>query len=78
MSNNRFRRCQEDHCCYVNNIGNSYIILLLYIDDMLIAGACKQYIDKPKKDLSKELAMKDLDVAKQIHRMRITWDSDIF
>ena len=60
MSSNGFSRCQADHCCYIKNLGNSYIILLLYVDDMLIASACKREIDKLKRELSKEFAMKDL------------------
>ena len=72
MCSNGFLRCQGDHCCYVKNFSDSYIILLLYVDDMLIVGGCKQEIDKLKKLLSKEFAMKDLGAAKQILGMRIT------
>ena len=32
-----FKRCETNHCCYVKSFDNSYIILLLYVDDMLIA-----------------------------------------
>ena len=32
-----YTRCQADHCCYAKHFDNSYIILLLYVDDMLIA-----------------------------------------
>ena len=39
---------------------------------MLITGACREEIDKLKKELSREFAMKDLGVAKQILGMRIT------
>ena len=31
-----FKRCEVDHCYYVKSFDNSYIILLLYVDDMLI------------------------------------------
>ena len=34
-----FKRCETDHCCYVKSFDNSYIILLLYMDDMFIAGS---------------------------------------
>ena len=27
------------HCCYFKYFENSYIILLLYVDDMLVTGA---------------------------------------
>jgi hypothetical protein len=39
---------------------NSYIILLLYVDDMLIAGTSMENINKLKKQLSKQFALKDL------------------
>ena len=38
MYSTGFTRCQADHCCYVKSFDNSYIILLLYVDDMLIAS----------------------------------------
>ena len=70
-----FLRCQAYHCYYVKNLGNSFIILLLYVDNMLIAGGCKWEIDKLKGELFKEFEMKDLGVAKQIIGMRITRNS---
>ncbi|CAM8999774.1 unnamed protein product [Rhodiola kirilowii] len=71
MKKAEFSRCEADHCCYVKRYNNSYIILLLYVDDMLIAGANWNEIDVLKKKLSKEFAMKDLGAAKQILGMRI-------
>ena len=49
----RFKRCEADHCCYVKSLDNSYIILLLYMDDMLIAGSSIEEINNLKKQLSK-------------------------
>ena len=62
----RFKRCEADYCCYVKFFGNSYIILLLYVDDMLIVGSSIEEINDLKKQLSKQFAMKDLGAAKQI------------
>ncbi|RVW18006.1 Retrovirus-related Pol polyprotein from transposon TNT 1-94 [Vitis vinifera] len=70
----RFKRCEADHCCYVKSFDNSYIILLLYVDDMLIAGSDIEKINNLKKQLSKQFAMKDLGAAKQILGMRIIRD----
>lgn len=67
-------RCQADHCCYVRHFDNSYIILLLYVDDMLIAGASIDEINNLKKQMSEHFAMKDLGAAKQILGMRIVRD----
>ncbi|RVW24170.1 Retrovirus-related Pol polyprotein from transposon TNT 1-94 [Vitis vinifera] len=69
-----FKRCEADHCCYFKSFDNSYIILLLYVDDMLIAGSDIEKINNLKKQLSKQFAMKDLGAAKQILGMRIIRD----
>ena len=66
--------CEVDHCCYVKFFDNSYIILLLYVDDMLIVGSGIEKINNLKKQLSKQFAMKDLGVTKQILGMRIIRD----
>lgn len=63
-----------DHCCYLKVFKGSYIILLLYMNDMLIAGGSMKEIMKLKRSLASEFAMKDLGAAKQILRMRINRD----
>ena len=60
MKNNNFMRCEANYCCYIKRFEKSYIILLLYVDDMLIARASLYEIKKPKKELSEKFAMKDL------------------
>ena len=77
MSSSGFLRCQGDPCCYVKSLGNSFTILLLYVDDMLIAGRCKQDIDKLKRELSDEFEMKDFGASKQILGMSITRSSGV-
>ncbi|KAE8703438.1 cytochrome P450 71A9-like [Hibiscus syriacus] len=75
MSSNGFTRCQADHCCYIKRFDNNFIILLLYVDDMLVAGSDMQEIINLKQKLSKQFAMKDLGTAKQILGMRIKRDT---
>ena len=72
MERSGFKRCQMDHCCYLKKFSSSYIILLLYVDDMLIAGSDMKEISKLKKQMSKEFEMKDLGPARQILGMSIT------
>ena len=48
-----FKRCEADHCYYVKLFGDSYIILLLYVDDMNIAESSIEEINNLKKQLSK-------------------------
>jgi hypothetical protein len=74
MCSTGFTRCNADHCYYVKIFKNSCIILLLYVDDMLIVGASMEDINKLKNQLSKQFAMKDLGIAKQILGMRIIKD----
>jgi len=74
MRNSGFHKCEENHCCYVKKYINSYIILALYVDDMLIVGANIAEIDRLMKQLSKNFEMKDLGSAKQILGMRISRD----
>ena len=42
----------------------NFIILLLYVDDMLIIGHNSNKIDRLKRELSKSFAMEDLGSAK--------------
>jgi len=67
-----FLRCEADHCCYFKTLEESYLILLLYVDDMLIVGADLHEINSLKTKLSEEFAMKDLGEARQILGMRIS------
>ena len=74
MRNSGFHICEEDHCCYVKKYVDNYIILVLYVDDMLIAGANMAEIDMLKKQLSEYFEMKDFGPSKQILGMRISRD----
>ncbi|RVW94339.1 Retrovirus-related Pol polyprotein from transposon TNT 1-94 [Vitis vinifera] len=51
-----------------------FIILLLYVDDMLIVGHDTSKIDKLKKELSKSFQMKDLRPTSQILGIKISRD----
>jgi ATP-binding cassette subfamily B (MDR/TAP) protein 1 len=53
---------------------NDYIILLLYVDDILIVGKNISKIARLKKELRKSFTMKDLGPAKYILGMRIERD----
>ena len=75
MSEQGYTRCHSDHCVYLKKQNDgSYIILLLYVDDMLVAGSNIQEINVLKRKLANSFAMKDLGAAKQILGMRITRD----
>ena len=75
MMEQGYIRCHSDHCVYTKKFEDgSYIILCLYVDDMLVAGKNMQEIKLLKKQLSESFDMKDLGAARQILGMRITRD----
>jgi len=50
---------------------NSYIMLLLYVDDMLVVGSSIKEIVNLKARLAEKISMKDLGLARKILGMRI-------
>ena len=75
MTKRGYDRCHSDHYVYFKRLDNGrYIILLLYVDGMLVAGSNMQDINMLKRKLAKSFAMKDLGAAKQILGRRITRD----
>ena len=75
MVGHEYTRTNADHCVYVRKFLNSkFVILLLYVDDMLIAGQDAGVIGNLKKDLFKSFDMKDLGPARQILGMQILRD----
>ncbi|KAG8490441.1 hypothetical protein CXB51_016092 [Gossypium anomalum] len=75
MTSHDFKRSSFDSCVYFkkNNDG-SFVYLLLYVDDMLIAAKDKGEIRKVKAQLSEEFEMKDLGPAKKILGIEILRD----
>lgn len=73
MGEQGYRKTTSDHCVFLKKFSDDdFIILLLYVDDMLIVGKNASRIDMLKKQLSRSFAMKDLGPAKQILGIRIT------
>ena len=72
MKSQTYLKTYSDPCVYFKRFSeNNFIILLLYVDDMLIVGKDKGMIAKLKRDLSKSFDMKDLGPAQQILGMKI-------
>ena len=70
-----FTRSEYDHCVYFKKLENGiFIILVLYVDDMLVKSKIMVEINRLKAQLAKTLDMKDLGVAKQILGMEIHRD----
>lgn len=75
MIKSGFRRSLYDSCVYIKERdGKAVAYLLLYVDDMLIAGADKEVIADIKADLRRDFEMKELGDARRILGMDITRD----
>eukprot|EP00253_Pinus_taeda_P004954 PITA_04954 len=75
MLEHGFQRLEAHHCVYVKRYDQGkYIILLLYVDEMLIVGHDKNKINRLKKYLGSKFVMKDLGLAQQILGMQIMCD----
>ena len=75
MHEHGYRRCHSDHCVYFKRLDDdSYIILCLYVDDMLVIRSNMDHIKGLKCQLAHVVAMKDLGVANQILGMKICRD----
>ena len=75
MIEHGYKMNKTDHCVFVRKFSDDdFIILLLYVDDMLIVGRNISKISELKETLSKSFAMKDLGPARQILGIRIIRD----
>ena len=74
MLKDGFTMMEEDHCMYIKRSNNHFIILSLYVDDILIAGNYKKLIDVTKKWLSSNFEMKYMGEASYVLGVKILRD----
>ena len=75
MMSHGYNITTSDHCVFtIKFFHDDFIILLLYVDDMLIIGHDSSKIDRLKREISKSFAVNDLGSAKQILGMKISRD----
>ena len=75
MHEHGYNRYHLDYCVYFKRLDDdNYIILCLYVDDMLVAGSNMGHIKGLKCQLAHEFYMKDLGAEKQILGMNICRD----
>ncbi|GJS65663.1 putative RNA-directed DNA polymerase [Tanacetum coccineum] len=75
MKKHNFIRNQVDLCVYLKMSGSNFIILVLYVDDILLASNNINLLHESKRFLSRNFDMKDLGEASyvtgiEIHRDR--------
>ena len=69
-----FKMMEEDHCVYLKRSNSGFVILSLYVDDILLAGNSKEMIDTAKKWLSSNFEMKDMGEASYVLGVKIVRD----
>ena len=75
MMSQNYIRSEYDHCVYFHKLSNGvFIILVLYVDDMLLASKSIIEINKLKAQKARTFDMKDLGAARQFLGMDIFRD----
>ncbi|KAK9098657.1 hypothetical protein Syun_025702 [Stephania yunnanensis] len=69
-----FVMIDEDHCVYVKRSNSKFVILSLYVDDILLAGNNEEYLITIKRWLSSNFEMKDMGEAAYILGVKIKRD----
>ena len=65
MMSHGYNITTSDHFVFTRKLSDDeFIILLLYVGDMLIIGHDSSYIDRLKRELRKSFAIKDLGSVK--------------
>jgi len=55
-----FSRCPFDNTVYIKKVGNSIIILVTYVDDVILTGSDPNLINHVKSRLKQKFEMTDL------------------
>ena len=76
MMTNGFKINECDKCVYVKNTEHGFVILCLYVDDILIMGSNNEVIKTTKEMFNNKFDMKDLGVANVILGIKISKTSD--
>ena len=76
MMTNGFKINECDKCVYVKNTERGFVIICLYVDDILIMGSNNEVIKTTKEMFNNKFDMKDLGVADVILGIKISKTSD--
>ena len=76
MITNGFRINECDKCVYIKDTENGYVILCLYVDNILIVGSNDKMIKSTKNMLNSKFGMKDMGLADVILEIKITRTSE--
>lgn len=72
----RFSSSSYDHALFIHRTNNGWILLLLYVDDMIITGDDMDGISELKSFLSQHFEMKDLGSLSYFLGLEVSSNSD--
>uniref|UniRef100_A0AAV1VAR2 Reverse transcriptase Ty1/copia-type domain-containing protein n=1 Tax=Peronospora matthiolae TaxID=2874970 RepID=A0AAV1VAR2_9STRA len=55
-----FKKCESDHCIYIKRDDQDMILVVLYVDDLILASSKNELLKSTKMALSKRFEMTDL------------------
>jgi predicted outer membrane lipoprotein len=72
-----FRQCVSDTCCFIKGSDiNSYIFILIYVDDILIGSRNPEMIKSRKEAIANKFEIEDLGILKYYLGINFTWSTD--
>uniref|UniRef100_H3H767 Reverse transcriptase Ty1/copia-type domain-containing protein n=1 Tax=Phytophthora ramorum TaxID=164328 RepID=H3H767_PHYRM len=71
-----FKKCESDHCIYLERDGQDMIFVALYVDDLVLASSNDELLESTKHALSKRFEMTDLGELEYFLGMEIKNDRD--
>lgn len=71
-----FRKSQNDHSLFILNKGTEYIVLLVYVDDVIITGTSTTIIQEVKQFINDRFKIKDLGELKFFLGLEIARSAD--
>lgn len=69
-----FKRCKKDSCVYVRRVGESIVVIAVYVDDLLIFYNNNEWKDQLKSTLKNNFKMKELGNATSVLGIQIEYD----
>ena len=69
-----YKQCNSGACLYTKQVGANFVIIALFVDDLLIASNSEQMLQNEKKLLGGKFEMKDLGEAHYILGIQIIRD----
>lgn len=56
-----YKQSSYDHSLFTKQVGGEIVIILVYVDDLLITGSCKELIQEARTTLYNIFKVKDLE-----------------